>query len=514
MFVFVMLFTVGTGYFVFVNDVNAGYVKGLGDRATALQDQISENLQVTGAAGAGNHLTLSFTNVGPIAANVTDVLLLDPGKTLHTYGLGFASNTAPALPTPVNIEATSPSLDTGLVIVAGTYTIKVLTQRGNAFAAVYPPAQSVSPPATGGSALLVQMLASPPQVLSGATVTDTVTVSNYASSSVTGVNLNPSPPTASVTGTASLTGGSCSPASFASIAAYSGSGSPASVTFSCTYTAQTGSTGGLASFSGYAQGTLSGGLIVSPAVISNTVQIGGSVNVLNQGPFSINTFFFKYSSCTNAPAGTLPVPGYSYASPCTTSPAAMPPANPNNLVQGSLISGGHNHYVAFYVQLTNNFNSTLAITEYSYVFLDPTNGGESSYYIVGTATNPQTTYYPNYASSAAQKYIPALTPYTASQATCAESAPNYDPPPPTSCIDISPGQTDILTFAACGFGASNWSWGGTTDATQFDNTLGCDTVTPFFIPPEGTYLSIIISYVYKGVDYTEAIPFQGQIILA
>ncbi len=508
-----MLFTIGTGFFIFVNQENGAYDQSLAGRAAAMQDQISENLQVLAAPGSANHLTLSATNIGGVSANITDIMIVDPGKALHTYGLGFASDTTPALPAGLNVEQTSPSFDTGLTIVAGTYTIKVLTARGNAFVTTYPPQPLTS---TGGSALLVQMTATPPQVLSGAIVTDTVTVSNYASSPVTGVTLDPTPPTASVTGTATLTGGACAPASYASIAAYSGSGNPTSVTFTCTYTAETGSSGGLGSFSGYAQGTLSQSVIASPEAVSNTVQIGSSVDVLNQGPFSINAFFFKISSCTNAPTSQSRFgggPPYQYASACTTSTSPMPPASANDLLQGSLVSGGSNYYVAFYLSLTNNFNATLAITEYSYIFLDPTNGGESAYYIVGTANNPQTTYYPNYASSSANHYLPQLTPYTATQVTCAESPPNYNPPPPTSCIDINPGQTDTLTFAACGFGASNWSWGGTQYAQQFDSQSGCTTVPPGFVTPEGTYMSIIISYVYKGVDYTEAIPFQGEIVL-
>jgi hypothetical protein len=511
LFVFGMIFTVGTGFFIFVNNVNTAYVKSLSDRSVAMQDQLSETLQVSGGAGVGNHLTITATNNGAKNANVTDVLVVDPAKILHTYGIGFASNTAPILPVPVSLAGSSPALDTGLVIVSGTYTIKVITQRGNAFVNTYPP--SSPPTSPGGNALLVQMIATPPQALGGATITDTVTVSNYASSAVTSVTLNPTPPLASLTGTATLTGGSCTPASFASIAAYPGSGNPSSVTFTCTYTAHTGSSGGLASFSGYAQGTLAGVSIASPSAISNTVQIGSTFNVLNQGPFSINSFFFKYTSCTNAPAGAVPVPGLSYAAPCTTSPALIPPATPDNLPAGSLISGGGNYYTAFYVSLTNNFNTTLAIMEYSYVFLDPTNGGESSYFLVGPATSPQVPYYPNYASSAAQKFIPQLTAYTGDQIKCAETAPNFLPPPPTTCINIAPGQTETLTFAACGFGASNWSWGGTQYATKFDSNVGCTTVTPYFITPEGTYLSIIISFVYNGVNYTQAIPFQGQIVL-
>ena len=220
----------------------------------------------------------------------------------------------------------------GVLVTAlspATYTLSnpvlvyILTARGNSFPAQYPPIPAVTTITTtttnavssttitssaaggaGGSALVVQMAASPPQSLSGVTVTDSVLVYNYAATAVSGVSLNPSPPTSSTTGTASLTGGSCTPASYPTIPAYSGSGFAQSITFTCTYTAQTGAVGGFASFSGYAQGTLSGNLITSAQTISNTIQIGGSVNVLAQGPFSANFFFFKYSPVPTAPPAT------------------------------------------------------------------------------------------------------------------------------------------------------------------------------------------------------------------
>src|SRR5207302_1329991 len=154
LFVFGMIFTVGTGFFIFVNNVNTAYVKSLSDRSSAMQDQLSETLQVSGAPGAGNHLMITATNSGAKNANVTDILVVDPGRALHTYGIGFASNTAPALPQPVSLARSSPSLDTGLVIVAGTYTLKVITQRGNTFVAAYPLPPAASGP--GGNALLVQ----------------------------------------------------------------------------------------------------------------------------------------------------------------------------------------------------------------------------------------------------------------------------------------------------------------------------------------------------------------------
>ncbi len=132
-----MLFSVGTGYFIFVNEMNTFYVRGLTDRGSAMQNQLAENLLIVPEAGSNNHLTLSITNTGATSANVTDVLVTDPIKALHTYGIGFSLNTSPMLPLGLN-QGDTVSVDTGLAIAAGQYTIKVLTTTGNVFTATYP----------------------------------------------------------------------------------------------------------------------------------------------------------------------------------------------------------------------------------------------------------------------------------------------------------------------------------------------------------------------------------------
>ena len=170
--VFVMLFTIGTGFFVFVNQENGAYDQSLAERAAAMQGQISESLQVSGSAGENNNLTLTFTNIGSVSSNITDALVVDPGKVLHTYGLGFTSNTTPALPAGVNVETTTRSFDTDLKIVPGTYAIKVLTQRGNAFVTTFP-----QPQVTSISTSLSSFV-----VTAGGSVSDTATLAGVTSS--------------------------------------------------------------------------------------------------------------------------------------------------------------------------------------------------------------------------------------------------------------------------------------------------------------------------------------------
>jgi hypothetical protein len=172
LFIFAMLFTVGTGFFIFVNDVNTSYVKSLSARSSAMQDQLSESVQVSAGEGAGHHLTLTFRNDGGVSANVTDVLVVDPAGALHAYGIGFTSNLSPELPAALNVADESPSLDTNLTIVSGTYTIKAVTQRGNSFATTYPPPQA-STITTALSALVIT---------AGQSVFDTSTLAGVTSS--------------------------------------------------------------------------------------------------------------------------------------------------------------------------------------------------------------------------------------------------------------------------------------------------------------------------------------------
>ncbi len=98
--------------------------------------------------------------------------------------------------------------------------------------------------------------------------------------------------------------------------------------------------------------------------------------MLNQGPFSANFFFFKYSACTILQAAGI--------RRCTTTPS---PVTFANLPTASLIHGEHSYYVAFYIEITNNFNVTLPILPYTYFFTDPSSGGDSPFFIVGDPGN-------------------------------------------------------------------------------------------------------------------------------
>ena len=530
---FAMLFVAGMGYLVYINQASQAVVQANAARQGAELISGKESLTTTVTLSGGappNYLVVSASNTGGTSSVISYIYVTDLSGKLVSNFMGpapQAGTNATAL-WPISLSAGQStgllkgcvSGKTGCNIELTGYTysgspvmVEVVTKSGNTFGAQYPPASSqLNQP----NPLVVSMVATPPQVFSCDApncITLTVTVYNYAPSPVTNVQLDPSPPTALVTGTAGVGvfGGSCSaPSPSSTIPAYT-SGNPSSITFTCTYSSTTGPVGGFASFSGGALGTLGAGAAASAQAISNTIQIGGNSNVPTQGAFAANYFFLEYSACQNGPSGS--VGSYSYSSPCSTAPATMPPANLNALADGNYISGFGDFYVAYYVQVTNVFNTTLPILEYSYLFADPGVSAEAYSFLAGTVATP---YFPNYCNNVsnpcASNDLPQLTAYTATPTTCTNN--------PNQCIEVAPGQTVTLTFAACGYGSSNWVWAGTPYGRYLDNPTGCITSPPGYIQPttgvvevpEGQTLSIVLSYLYKNQVYVQSMPFEGQTV--
>ena len=543
-----LVFAGGVGFLIYVNQNALIQFQASAARQAALQQASLEKLTMgvrlsTTAPdfwGQTGDLVLTVNNTGGATVTLQDVYvtsianghLISSSQVTPTSNylsvkgtLGQKGDLNITLPLSVTMGASTRTMTgciagkagcdiaiskTSFLYSGGAVLVSVLTSAGNVFSVQYPVGASGTA-ITASSSLVVKLAASPPQTLTCTNcVTVVVTAYNYASQPITGVALSPVPPTAGVTGTASVTNGGppvCGAASPSStIPAYSGSGTAPSITITCIYNASTGAVGGFASFTGGATGILGGVGISSAQEVSNTIQIGGTVNVLNQGPFSANSFFFKDSHC-------LQSKGRYYVTPCVQTPATLtipnlPNANPQN--------GSSDHYVAYYIQVTNNFNTTLAILQYSYFQTDPTLGGESNFYLVGPPSSyssgscaTQTScYFPDYT-----KPTPTLQAYGGDAITCAETPPSYSPPNPANCINIAPGQTLTLTFAACRIGSSDWDWGDSQYGRAFDNPVGCSPqAPPNYQTPESTYLSIILSFMYKGQVYDQQIPFQGETI--
>jgi hypothetical protein len=513
-----MIFTTGFGYLLFVTQSNQTISQANAVRQNSLL-QAGNEILLPKVTLSGSTLVVSINNTGGFSATISTIYVVDSTGKLVSGFMGPAGTNIPASQWPISllVGQSTVSLGNNIQLTGYTYTagtsvmVEIITAKGNTFSSPYPIPATVTP---AGNVLVVRMVVTPPQTLTCTNcVTDTVTIYNYASSQITGVSLSPSPPLAQATGTAKLTGGSCgAPAPSSTIPAYPGSGVAPSITITCTSSASTGSVGGVGTFSTSAIGTLNGKGVSSAEAMSNSIQIGGSSNVPTQGAFAANYFFLKFSACQNGPSGS--VGSYTYSSPCSTSPATMPPSSLNALTNGNYISGFSDYYVAYYVQVTNNFNATLPILQYTYLFMDPGISTEAYSFLVGannSAFRTNGAYYPNYNPGGTG--IPTLTAYPADCNVV--NAKNV--PVDTSCLYVNPGQTVTLTFAACGFsapGTSNWVWGGTSYGQQLDSNSGCITTAPGYqnAIPEGQTFAVVVSYPYRNLVYSQTMPFEGQTV--
>ena len=539
---FSMVFTVGIGFFVYTNQTSLQTLQAGQVRQAAAQQASAEKLVIKVSLASlsdpwGNtgDLWLRVTNAGSVPVTLVDVFVTSTAlkvlasKSVITGSAYLQSRSAlPAQHGDLNFSlplalpagystnqlkgcGASVGCDIGISKSSSPYggtpvLVSVLTSSGNIFSAQYPPpptaATTTSASTTsyattttvtsgnpGGAVLVVQMVATPAQTFScTACVYDTVTVYNYGTSPVTGVALTPNPPLISSTGNLIITSnGPCTTGGSTSIPAYSGSGKPKSIVFTCNFGANPNGFGGFASFQGSASGTYNLSPVTSGVALSNTIQVGGPINVLNQGPFSANFFFYKYSACTNAPP---------YSSHCTTTPKY--PVAFSSLNNANSITGSSSYYVAFYAQVTNNFNQTIAILPYTYFQVDATVGADSPFFLVGNPSGLP--YIPNY--NPGGNNVPTLTPYPT---TCIATSTS-------TCINVAPGQTVTLTFAACDISSTYWDWAGHSYGSSFDSGNTCTTSPPSFSSNLATYGSMIIAFPYNGQVYTQDVPFVGLLI--
>lgn len=543
--IFAMLFTAGTGYLFFQtrSDLSSyqANAQALQQRAQASQEQLALRVNLT----PSDKFNVTVDDTGAFPISVISAFVEDStGRVISPPGvmtLGVSGTNARG-PLNLNVGGIGNFTITSYAYTSGTIDVALVTSRGNVFTQQYPLDRSIIVSTTssstttsligpnaggaGGNSLVVVMSATPVQVFSGSCpgpqcINNTVTLYNYSPTPMTNASLHPKPPWSNVSGTAKLTSSGCSGPYTPSgsldrngtIPGYNLTGVAPHIYFLCTYAPQTGAVGGLASFSGWASATQNKTVLYSAAVVSNLVQIGGMTNVIAQGIFSTNFFFFKYSSCTNAPSGG--VGSFSYKTACTTNIGpSWPPSSPNKLPQGAVISGGSNHYVAFYIQITNNYNTTIPLLQYTFLQVDPSDGGESDWWIVGTNTTMSNgTYYPTY-NPGTNPLLPTLTAYPSD---CNVVNQTTRIPIDNKCIYVKPGQTVTITLAACGYSSSNWDWGGSPHGDTWDNgndTAGCirGGSTPsidMYYPGDATAATTVISFEYRNQTQTEDIAFNG-----
>lgn len=153
MILFTLLFTVGSEYFIFVNNANNLATQSLVNRGNALATRLQEGVTISTSLNSLGYIEFYANNTGGITVNMTSVLLLSSGgSVLECDGIGVPSglgcgNTTPALPEAANAGSGLPK--TGYIVThykyvngSGTDTIKVITANGNIFSATYPPPAS------------------------------------------------------------------------------------------------------------------------------------------------------------------------------------------------------------------------------------------------------------------------------------------------------------------------------------------------------------------------------------
>ena len=145
---FAMLFTIGTGFFIYINSGNLVYSQALTGRTNAANSQVLEQAALAASPNANGQLVLTVTDTGGVSLVINDIFVLIPSNVLCTFGVGVASNsncpntatnTTPPLPIAVSPSTTSAAINTGITIASGTYILRVLTASGNTYTATYPP---------------------------------------------------------------------------------------------------------------------------------------------------------------------------------------------------------------------------------------------------------------------------------------------------------------------------------------------------------------------------------------
>lgn len=531
LFIFLMLFTAGVGLLLFQNQTNLAKYQAdsqaIGARGLASLEGLS---MIATLNSTNNHLVVAMNNTGGTPETVVAAFVKDATGAITSPIMAFGAPGDTSAPSAVtlNIAAvgTAQLLKYTYSLPPGTPVfVNVMTSRGNIFSTRYPlsvPGNSTTSLMTTtvsttstlgavGNPLVVVMQASPPQAFTGQTLTLNITFYNFSPTPLTSPQLNPPTPQVFTTGTAKLTLNACTgPSPSGTISGYSGSGTPPHIYFLCTYAVSQGPLGGVASFQGAGTAVLNGTTVYSAWATSNIVQIGGLTNVLVYGAFTVNFFVFKFTSCANSPKTQFasndsfyyPV---SYGSPCNSNPGTIPPPGGlSSLPTPAAVKSQNYFYVAFYLQVTNNFNTTLTIEPYTMMQIDQSDGGESDWWLAGDANHlTNGTYYPNYSPGASGTHLPQLVPY-----------PN---PCNSACFALGPGQSQVLTLAACGYGSRGWDWGGVGQGAHFDSYYydyggGCVSSWPNIGTTgqgSATVTTLVIAFLYNGKIYTQDIQFMG-----
>jgi hypothetical protein len=154
---FTLLFTIGTQYFIFVNNANNLETQSLFNRGNTLATRLQEGLQLQTSLSANSYVQFYVNNTGGITVNMTSLVMISSsGSVIECDGAGLPSgqgcgNTTPQLPAVVNVGKGFPAPSGGYIRTSckygtnpctGTVTLKLITSNGNIFSSTYPPSAS------------------------------------------------------------------------------------------------------------------------------------------------------------------------------------------------------------------------------------------------------------------------------------------------------------------------------------------------------------------------------------
>ena len=139
---FTLLFTVGLGFYLNLNEANAQLQQAQEARIANEQAAVSENLLVTAMVSPNNTLEFVVTNQGGVT--VTIVAYFATGYNVTVSNSTITSNVVPGSSSPLEVlspgNSWTDTTSVPCVVTTQQCSITVVTSRGNDFPAFYPPA--------------------------------------------------------------------------------------------------------------------------------------------------------------------------------------------------------------------------------------------------------------------------------------------------------------------------------------------------------------------------------------
>jgi hypothetical protein len=187
---FVMLFTVGTGYFLWVSTNNGLYSQAQAGRDQAVQNQQGESILLTASLNSGM-LYFTALNEGGQAVNLTAYFVNSGNQVVcqNIIKVGFTTCPTSGVPPRIPVGAVlnpgaspytqSTGYNCASCTISNPATIEVLTARGNVFTVAYPLPNSAA--CAGGSfapSITTTLSTNTGTVQAGTPVSDTASLTN------------------------------------------------------------------------------------------------------------------------------------------------------------------------------------------------------------------------------------------------------------------------------------------------------------------------------------------------